>query len=47
MWYICHSKEKGVSAWGFKGEECNSQEDEKRNTFGKQMFAMPLRNNGT
>ena len=40
-------KEKRAGIWDFKGKESNSQEDEKEQMFGKQMFAGPCRNNGT
>ena len=41
------SKEKRVGVWDFKGKEGYSREDEKEQMFGKQIFAMPWRDNGT
>lgn len=38
---------KQVGAWGFKGEEGKSQEEQEEEMFGKQVFAEPHGNNRT
>ena len=35
------SKEKGVRAWGFKGEEDKSQDNGEEQVLGEQIFAAP------
>ena len=39
------AKQKRVGGWDFNGKESNLQEDEKKQTFGKKLFAGPYRNN--
>lgn len=40
------TKEKEVGIWDFKEKEDNSQEDEKDELFGKQIFSGPYRTVG-